>query len=151
MTDRVAEQLVAAVEAAADRWKRLDEEAASRRPAPGKWSPKELVGHLIDSATNNHHRFVRAQQTDSFSFPKYEQEDWVRLQQPNERRWEDLVALWQAYNHHLAHVIRQIPAEKLAVVCRIGPYDPVTLGYIVEDYLAHLQHHVRQVDEGSVR
>ncbi len=145
MTDDVADALEAAVERAAERLLALSDEEAGRAPAPGKWSGKQLVGHLIDSAANNHHRFVRAQQVDELVFPKYEQDSWVTVQAYEHRPWPEMVELWRLYNRHLAHVIRQIGPESLDVPCRIEPYDPVPLSFIVEDYLAHLNHHLRQL------
>ena len=73
----------------------IDDEAASTSPAPGKWSPKEVIGHLIDSAANNHGRFILAQQTDDMVFPTYDQEFWVAAQHYNERAWPELVSLWR--------------------------------------------------------
>ncbi len=142
---RVAGELEAVVERAAERLRAVDEAEAGRSPAPGKWSTKEIVGHLIDSAANNHQRFVRAQQAEALSFPKYEQEAWVSVQAYAARPWAELVELWRLYNRHLAHVMRQIRPEKLGVPCTIGSNAPVTLGYLVEDYLAHLKHHLRQL------
>lgn len=146
MVETVAARLIQAVDDAAGRWQGLGETAASTKPAPEKWSPKEILGHLIDSAANNHQRFVRAQLAEAYEGPGYEQDAWVRVEAHNRRPWADLVTLWRAYNHHLAHVIRQIPEERLQTLCRIGANEPVTLGYVVEDYLAHLEHHVRQID-----
>src|SRR6185436_18687564 len=77
----------------------------ARAPAPGKWSKKEIIGHLIDSAANNHARFVRAQATDDLVFDGYDQDEWVRVQRYRERPWRDLVGLWQAYNHHMASLM----------------------------------------------
>src|SRR4051794_28683431 len=75
------------------------------RPAPDRWTIAEVIGHLIDSAANNHLRFVRAQFVEELVFPKYEQNEWVAAQHFNERDWPSLVELWHRYNHHLAHVI----------------------------------------------
>ena len=145
MTNTVAEELITTVEAAYEQLRMLAEPHVSTKPAPGKWSKKELIGHLIDSATNNHQRFIRAQQVEPFIFPRYEQDDWVDRQRYNTGSWEELVDLWRLYNRHLSRVIEGIPEEKLGVICTIGPYEPVTLAYLVEDYLAHLRHHLRQL------
>lgn len=145
MIDPLADDLIATVEAAAARLRVLPEAAVSARPAPGKWSRKEILGHLIDSAANNHHRFVRAQDADPFVFPKYEQEAWVSRQGYAGGSWIELIELWRLYNRHLARVIRRIPAARLGVACRIGSNEPVTLAYLIEDYLAHLKHHLSQL------
>jgi hypothetical protein len=104
-----------------------------------------VVGHLIDSAANNHHRFVRAQQGDALVFPAYEQDHWVACQRYQDRAWEDLVALWHAYNRHLAHVIGRIADDRRHVPCTIGPDAPVTLAFLADDYVVHLRHHLEQV------
>ena len=104
----------------------------------------------LGSAANNHQRFVRAQDGEVLIFPRYEQDAWVRTQDYQSRSWLDLITFWRIYNQHLAHVIRRIPAAKLGRECRIEPGEPVTLGYLVEDYLVHLRHHLTQIDQRRV-
>jgi hypothetical protein len=133
----------------------LSDAEARQRPAPGKWSVKEIVGHLIDSAANNHRRFVEAQFQDTLTFPGYAQDAWVTGQRYQEAAWPSLVALWAGYNDHLVHVVRAIPRAVLEqpraahnldeLGWRPVPRtDPATLGYLIEDYVAHLEHHVAQ-------
>ena len=124
-----------------------DARAASRRPAPKTWSPKEVLGHLIDSAANNHQRFVRAQQTDRLTLPGYEQNHWVASQGYQDADWPHLVALWTHMNLHLADVIDRVPPAKYSVSCVIGDSQPVTLEFIIADYLGHLRHHMAQIRE----
>ena len=93
---------------------RLADVQAGRRPAPGKWSIKEIIGHLIDSAANNHRRFVEAQFQDTLVFAGYAQDAWVRSQRYQDADWPSLVALWARYNDHLMHVVRNIPPALLA-------------------------------------
>ena len=143
--EHVAAELVELTETTSQRLARIGDEEASVRPSPNEWSQKEIVGHLIDSATNNHHRYVRAQLGDELIFPAYEQEEWVSVQAHNKSSWEQLINLWRLYNLHLAHVIRQMPSDKLETTCRIGSYEPVTLGYLVEDYLVHMKQHLKQL------
>lgn len=145
MQTQTADELIQVVEVASQRLGRLSDSEVSVKTDEGKWSRKEILGHLIDSATNNHHRFVRAQQVEEFTFPKYEQELWVKQQGYDESSWHELIEFWRLYNRHLAQVIKRIPDEKLEVVCRIGPYEPVSLRYLVEDYLIHLKHHLNQL------
>ena len=141
----IAADLWQAVEAALPKLQAISEAEASRPRAPGKWSPKEVIGHLIDSASNNHQRFVRAQQGAELAFPPYEQEHWVACQHYGDRSWGEIVALWHAYNRHLAHVIRHIPEDKRRVACVIESTEPVTLGFLADDYGRHLRHHLAQV------
>lgn len=155
-TTSVETELREALAAAEPRLSRLSEEEASRAPAPGKWSVKQEVGHLIDSASNNHQRFVRAQFTDDLVFPGYEQEAWVSAQRYQEASWPDLVGLWHLFNLHLARVIEAIPRsvrEKPRVrhnlhelAWRPVPQSEVTtLEYFMRDYVAHLKHHLAHV------
>jgi hypothetical protein len=121
-------------------------EDGSRAPIrPGGWSPKQVIGHLIDSASNNHQRFVRAALQGSLEYPGYDQEGCVRLQAVQEMPWPALIALWASYNRYLAHIIAHLPENALQAECRIGLSEPVTLRFLAEDYLVHLVHHVQQV------
>ncbi len=111
----------------------------------GGWSRRKVLGHLIDSASNNHQRFVRASLQDSLEFPAYDQNNWVQLQVPEEASWSLLTALWANYNRYIAHVIAHLPPSKLDVPCRIGTSEAVTLGFLAEDYLRHMLHHLGQI------
>ena len=102
-----------AVEEAANRLAAVPDEQARRRPAPGKWSVKEELGHLVDSASNNHQRFVRAAWTDDLVFSGYAQDEWVTLERYQEAAWPDLVALFRTFNLHVAHVVEGLPDDVL--------------------------------------
>ncbi len=115
------------------------------RPSPNKWSKKEILGHLMDSATNNHQRFVRATLQGSLTFPGYDQEPLVELQKFSEMDWSFLVDLWVSYNRFIAHVLSVLPADAGEIVCNIGNNPTATLGFIAEDYVAHLKHHLNQI------
>lgn len=134
----------------------LDEAASAKRPAPDKWSPREIIGHLIDSASNNHQRFVRGQLTDDLVFPGYKQNAWVLVQHYQEAPWSELIDLWVAYNRHLARVMAAAPAEvrlrprathnlhELGVPGQ-SPDRPGLLDALMSDYVTHLAHHLRQI------
>lgn len=149
MMNEIANELISLVESSTEYLKKIDESIVSVKPDPAKWSIQEILGHLIDSAANNHQRFIRAQEVDTLIFPKYEQDHWVRVQEYNESSWTDLIQLWRLYNLHLARVIARLPKEKLAMECKIGPYEPVSLEYIAKDYVVHLKHHLKQIEEKS--
>ncbi len=144
---RIAEGIRRTVEDFAGRFDNLDEAKASQKFRPDEWSRKEILGHLIDSAANNIQRFVRAQYQKTVSLPAYEQKEWVNIQQYNTRSWEELLLFWKSYNLHLAHIVCNMPAECLQISCTIGSNEPTTIGYVVVDYLGHLQHHLRQIEQ----
>lgn len=129
---------------------------ASRSPAPGKWSPKQIVGHLVDSAANNHQRFVRAALQDELVFAGYAQEEWVAVQRYQQAAWADLLALWLAYNRHIATVMAAVPDEARTRVRAVHNLDEIathappsaadaTLDYFMLDYVNHLVMHLRQI------
>ena len=144
------------IETSVDRLREIDESETGRPTEDGKWSIKEVLGHLIDSAANNHSRFVLAQLKDDLLFPGYEQDGWVRVQQYQQASWPQLVELWRAYNLHLLHVMSCVPNEKLSHRCAqhslqniafetVDQSEPVTLEYLMKDYVVHLKHHLSQI------
>jgi hypothetical protein len=100
---------------------------------------------LIDSAANNHQRFVRAEEGQTLRLPGYAQDSWVASQAYEERPWSDLVDFWSGYNLHLAHVLERLPESRRDVPCEIGGGPPVSLSFVALDYIGHLQHHLRQI------
>jgi len=133
----------------------LPPDSTRLRPAPGKWSRQEILGHLIDSATNNHRRFVEGQFAENFAFVGYDQEAWVRSQPYQTTPWPELVELWRSLNSHLLRVIESVPHEtrhrvwakhNLADIgWKVESAEPATLDYIMRDYVGHLEHHLRQI------
>jgi len=111
----------------------------------GGWSPKQVLGHLIDSASNNHQRFVRALTQPELTWPNYDGDVWVNSQDYASAGWATLVDLWSHYNIHLVHVIGRIPEEKIGTICRIGEEAPMTLGELIASYIDHLEHHLNQI------
>jgi hypothetical protein len=155
MQDAV-EDLRQTVTNAAARLHVISDDDSAVRPGPGKWSPREIVGHLIDSAANNHQRFVRAQFIDHLSFDGYEQEDWVAAQRYQDSSWPDLIELWRLYNLHIANVMTNTPADVLTkprtehnlhrIAWKTVPEDqPTSLEYFMRDYIGHLKNHLRQI------
>lgn len=139
---------------------KMSDEDTRRRPQPGKWCSREIIGHLIDSASNNHQRFVRALFQDDLVFPGYVQDAWVSAQHYSDAPWRELVELWRSFNLHIARVMEAAPAEQrlrprarhnlheLAWVA-IPPDEPATLDYFMADYVAHLKHHLAQINWNS--
>jgi hypothetical protein len=142
---RAIERLRFAVDALPPILARLTDAEAAQPQGPGRWSKKEVVGHLIDSASNNHQRFVRAQLSGSGEFPDYAQEEWVRVQRYASAPWIELVELWRMYNAHLARVVEAMPEEARGAKCRVARGPEVTLEWLVADYVDHLEHHLRKM------
>jgi len=141
----LAAALRAEVDGAAARFRRMDEAATTASRGSDKWVPKQIIGHLVDSAANNHQRCVRAQLADRYVGPGYDQEAWVERQRYRDRPWTELVDLWVALNRHLAAAIEAIPEGKRSVPCTVGDDQPQTLEWVMRDYLRHLKHHLEQL------
>ena len=120
-------------------------EASAAPLSADAWSKKEELGHLIDSATNNRVRFVKAALEGSYEGPLYAQDDWVRLHGYAGMPWADIVDLWFQYNLLLSRLVKGIPDERLKAECKIGYGAPVTLGFLIADYVLHMQHHVDHI------
>jgi len=132
-------------------------DAKSREPqAEEQWSAKQIIGHLIDSAANNHARFVVAQSKDDLVFPGYDQDHWVAVQHYQEASWPELIDLWRAYNLHLVHVMASASKVKmqqprsqhsleLIAFKTVDTSQPATLEYLMKDYVDHLKHHLSQI------
>ena len=144
MADFIAD-LRTAVEQGTAALRRISDEESAHRAAPGRWSPKEILGHLVDSACNNHQRFVRAQLQEDLVFAGYEQEAWVALQHYQETAWMELVELWRAYNVHLAHVMSVVPGEVLRKPRPRQDGGAATLEALMRGYVDHLKHHLAQI------
>jgi len=153
---RYVEELRDAIDRATPFLQHMSEEDSRRRPRPEKWSPREIIGHLIDSASNNHQRFVRAQFKDDLVFDGYEQDAWVSLQRYNEAPWDELIDLWRNFNLHIARIMQAASKdERLRKRARhnldklawkpIPSDEPATLDYFMSDYVAHLKHHLAQI------
>ena len=151
-----ARRLRTAVAIAEPLLRAISDADAAVRPAPGKWSPKQIIGHLIDSASNNHQRFVRAAFQDDLVFPGYAQEEWVVLQRYHHAAWDEILTFWLSFNQHIATVMAAVPAEvRLRVRARhnldeIATHAPATaaqatLDYFMSDYVDHLVMHVGQI------
>jgi hypothetical protein len=141
----LASELASLVDSTEASLLKISEPDSAKAIRPGGWSRKQVIGHLIDSASNNHQRFVRAAIQGSLEFPGYDQEGCVRVQVVQGMPWLGLIALWASYNRYLAHILAHLPEDALKSECRIGSGDPVTLQFLAEDYLVHLVHHLQQV------
>ena len=147
--ERIASELRQRVATTVPRLRTMTEREVAHKSAPDRWCKKEILGHLIDSASNNHQRFVRAQLEGRLSFPEYEQEGWARCQGYATADWDLLIDLWAAYYRHLAEVLARLPDNAQSVPCQIGDGEPMTLAALAEDYVRHLDHHLAQLNRPS--
>ena len=147
-----AAALDAAIDAALRCFTRVDESNSQSPLRSGGWCARETLGHLIDSACNNHRRFVIGQPPGVQRFDGYTQDEWVGRQRYRDASWERLVSLWTAYNRHLAHLMRNTSVEA-AEGSAMAPNGsgPITVGYLMDDYVRHLQHHVGQIRDWAER
>jgi hypothetical protein len=145
---------------AATRMRGIPAEQSREKSSPDDWARVEILGHLIDSAANNHQRFVRAQFTDDLVFPGYEQEGWVSSQRYVDESWTDLIQLWSSYNLHIHHLASVIPETILTKPRATHNLDQIafklvdkneatTLEYFIRDYVDHLRHHLNQIFTGA--
>ena len=126
-----------------DLMNQMDDATFSKKDDPNKWSKKEILGHLIDSATNNHQLFIRAQFETNPEII-YDQENWNRFSYYQEMNSSDLIGFWFTYNKHLINLIKNIPRENLSRTCFIDG-NLLTLQFLIDDYIVHLEHHMKQI------
>ena len=145
---KVAEELTQLVQSWEDKLLGMTERDIRRRKDENSWSTKQIVGHLIDSASNNHQRFIRLQYTKELTFPDYqlENEKWVTIQNYQQEDWNSLVQLWKCFNLHIAHIIRNINRKKLSHIWSEGSVSPVSLQDLIIHYLAHFKVHLDQIE-----
>ena len=127
----------------------LSDATAALKPAPEKWSPKEELGHLLDSAANNHQRIVRTLIEDQPAMPGYEQQRWVQVHCYQQRDWRELIDLWAALNRQLLTAVASVTDSGWKRTCTIAGSEPVTLRFVLEDYLAHMSHHLAHIKSAS--
>ena len=147
--NKLASDIENTVNEAFQRFRGLASETIKGRSNPGEWSVKEIVGHLVDSASNNHQRFVRLQVANQLVFPDYSQDNdaWVSIQSYQEAPWDDLLALWRHFNLHLARVVRTVNEACVDHIWVVDEDTSITLGELMLDYLRHLKDHLQQIRE----
>ena len=131
------------------RYKDLDNETASKRPGADKWTLKEIVGHLIDSASNNQQRFVRLQIVDELVFPGYGKDNskWLEIEKYNELNFSDIILLWKQYNVLIGNIIKEVDESKLGNYWSKSDGDKITLKDLMIDYVRHLKDHIKHFEE----
>lgn len=137
-----SDRLRLTVEHAVKQFQLLNEEQWNAKPAEDKWSKKEIVGHLIDSCMTNTRRLIVTQYEENNTIV-YRQNEWVRYQAYQAAHHNELIELWRLMNRRLAKTIDHIPAEKLQYTCVTN--EPHTLEWLIEDYIRHMNHHLKQI------
>jgi hypothetical protein len=140
----ISEELSRTISESAEAMKKLSPSGWDYRRGPGKWTRKQILGHLVDSAANNHQRFVRVQFEDT-PFIRYDGDNWVAVQDYLNEPAEILIDVWLSYNRHLAYIITKIPENKLGNLCNVGKEEPFPIEWIIKDYLRHMKHHLEQI------
>jgi hypothetical protein len=146
--NRLAEELRGIVDEASKWLRDLNEDVVAKRPGEGEWSAKEILGHLVDSAVNNHQRFVRLQITKDLHFPDYSQDNdrWVAIQDYNRVDWKALIQLWRHVNIHLARIIAVVDRRCIDNAWRFDRQTRYTLGELMIDYPVHMKGHLKQIE-----
>ena len=138
----IAKQLEELVNEYTPLMKAIDPDSLAHKPAPNKWSKKEIIGHLIDSALTNSRRFIVAQYEESPHIV-YAQDSWVAASAYQQYDKEDLVELWALLNKHICHILRNTPEHLWSRTCMTQELH--TIEWLAEDYVKHLKHHMHVV------
>ena len=147
-TNTAMKQLEVHIESFPERLKQFSEEELLSRTAENKWSKKEILGHLVDSAVNNLKRFTDIQfSSQPYTIISYNQTELVIVNDYQNLPLEHLTDLWQSLNRQIVFVVKRIPAEKLsyAVDPQYENKETKTLGWVICDYVAHMEHHFKQI------
>ena len=144
MANSVIEKLHNLVDTIPSKLLSITNESFKLKPAPNKWSKQEIVGHLIDSAANNHQRFIRTQY-ENVPVIFYDQDKWNALNHYQLLDSIHVIHLWKIYNQHLLEVIKYIPETNLTRECNTGDEKNVTLQWLIEDYIEHMEYHLKQI------
>jgi hypothetical protein len=139
----VIEQLQSIVDKYTPLLQQLSKEELETKPSPEKWSGKEVIGHLIDSAQSNIRRFVVAQYEEAYIV--YKQDEWVKLADYQNYPPDELIQLWALLNKHICRVLQTMPKEKYESICLTNNHTPHTLKWLAEDYNRHLLHHLHVI------
>lgn len=145
MPNPVAHQFAVECENIRQRLRSLPKSVSNRPWRPDGWTGRAIVGHMIDSAANNHQRFVRAAIDGSYTGPTYKQQEWVDMHGYLHQPWTRLLNWWETYHQILTAVVSVITEEQLLAPCKVGDDPQVTLEFLITDYLDHQRHHLRQL------
>ncbi len=123
----------------------LPHDKVENKPSPDAWSAKEELGHLVDSAANNHQRIVRTQLEDRPAMPGYDGDAWVAFHQYQQKDWKRLIGIWVALNRQLLAAAEAAADSAWSRTCTIGDSQPLTLQFVFDDYIDHMLQHLRHM------
>ncbi|HYJ62352.1 MAG TPA: DinB family protein [Parafilimonas sp.] len=142
VTGTASEILQQIIRSSFEKFKIISEEDWDYKPLPNKWSKKEILGHLCDSAMNNIRRFVVSQYEENNKII-YQQDNWVASQDYQSENFQNIILLWKLLNEQVIKIINKIPEEKLSNTCITS--EKRTIEWLIEDYIVHLNHHLNQI------
>ena len=146
MIEEAITRLSVFIESVPAGFRRLSPDVLLKKPAPGKWSKQEILGHLIDSAINNLKRFTEIQfLPQPYTVIRYQQDDLVVVNSYQKLPLENLLQLWSSLNKQVVSVVENIPSEKLIYTVIIPNGESRDLAFLIIDYVDHLEHHLKQV------
>ncbi len=128
-----------------DHLAKLSKDGVEGKASPTAWSRREELGHLLDSAANNHQRIVRAQLEENPAMPGYEQNRWIVVNGYQSRDWDELIDTWRALNRQLMAAAESVPASGWSRTLSVAGAQPVTLEFVFDDYIEHMVHHLRHI------
>jgi hypothetical protein len=148
--DAVATELLQLVQTYSNRLREIPDYDFTHKPLPTKWSKKEVLGHLCDSAHNNLRRFICAQYESIPPHIVYDQDQWVALQGYQQVPQEELILLWKLLNDRIGHLIKTMPHQRYTLTCQTGGNSLHSLEWLASDYIRHLKHHLNQIFPGAL-
>lgn len=130
----------------------IPESEISRRSAPGRWTKKEVLGHLTDSAHNNYRRFLCAQYEQPVPVIHYDQDFWVEANQYEKMSTAELILLWKLMNERIIAVLDHMPADNYTKVADTGKEEKElhSMSFLAGDYIRHMKHHLGQIFPAAV-
>jgi hypothetical protein len=148
--DTVSKELDNIIESFKNYYLNLDESLTEIRISDDKWTLKEIIGHLIDSASNNHQRFVRLKISSEIEFPDYKNDEWLQIQNHNNMRFSDLLSLFYYFNKLMVNIILNIDDKRMNNIWNVA-WDEnssfITLEKLANHYVEHIKIHISQFRE----
>jgi len=128
------------------RFEIISEDEWPYKASPEKWSRKEILGHLCDSAFTNIRRFVVTQYKENENIV-YDQDEWVKAQNYQNIPAAEVINLWKSLNYQIVHIVENIPDEVLQRTCDTSKTTPeiLTLEVLIKGYIDHLHHHLKTI------